>query len=165
MDTQQLILPWYKQFWPWFLIALPAAAVIASISTFFIANNNKSDLVVDSYYKVGKSINQDLSKLKAAETLGISADLESKDGALILSMQVPSSYQNQALEVKLAHKTQAKKDLDFLVTADANGRYRFGENFDQAGRWFIRIEPIDGSWRLQEELVLPLTATEAIDGQ
>ncbi|HEY2774647.1 MAG TPA: FixH family protein [Candidatus Binatia bacterium] len=29
--------PWYRQFWPWFLVALPAASVILSISTLIVA--------------------------------------------------------------------------------------------------------------------------------
>jgi len=29
--------PWYRQFWPWFLIAVPAAAVIAGIITIILA--------------------------------------------------------------------------------------------------------------------------------
>jgi hypothetical protein len=29
--------PWYKQFWPWFLISLPAAVVVASMFTIKIA--------------------------------------------------------------------------------------------------------------------------------
>ncbi len=28
-----MITPWYKQFWPWFLIALPASVVVASLIT------------------------------------------------------------------------------------------------------------------------------------
>lgn len=29
--------PWYRQFWPWFVISLPATAVIASLVTVWIA--------------------------------------------------------------------------------------------------------------------------------
>ena len=39
--------PWYKQFWPWFIIALPASAVIASFLTLWIAISNPDHLVVD----------------------------------------------------------------------------------------------------------------------
>ena len=40
-------LPWYKQFWPWFIIALPASAVIASFFTLWLAISNPDYLVVD----------------------------------------------------------------------------------------------------------------------
>lgn len=32
--------PWYRQFWPWFLIALPASSVAFSFATLFIALND-----------------------------------------------------------------------------------------------------------------------------
>ena len=40
-------LHWYKQFWPWFIIALPASVVIASFVTLWIAISNPDHLVVD----------------------------------------------------------------------------------------------------------------------
>ncbi|MCF1439106.1 MAG: FixH family protein, partial [Shewanella sp.] len=51
------IQPWYKQFWPWFLITLPLCAVIASLATMKIAVDNKDALVAEEYYKEGKAIN------------------------------------------------------------------------------------------------------------
>lgn len=41
------LLPWYKQFWPWFIIALPASVVIASFFTLWLAISNPDHLVVD----------------------------------------------------------------------------------------------------------------------
>ena len=32
--------PWFKQFWPWFLIALPGSVVIASLFTVTLAVQN-----------------------------------------------------------------------------------------------------------------------------
>ena len=40
-------LPWYKQFWPWFIIALPASVAVASFVTLWIAISNPDHLVVD----------------------------------------------------------------------------------------------------------------------
>jgi hypothetical protein len=40
-------LPWYRQFWPWFIIALPASAVVASFFTLWLAISNPDHLVVD----------------------------------------------------------------------------------------------------------------------
>ena len=39
--------PWYRQFWPWFIIALPASAVVASFFTLWLAISNPDQLVVD----------------------------------------------------------------------------------------------------------------------
>jgi hypothetical protein len=49
-------LPWYKQFWPWFIIALPASAVIASFISLWLAVSNPETLVVtENEYRQLKS--------------------------------------------------------------------------------------------------------------
>lgn len=61
--------PWYKQFWPWFIMALPMAAVIASIATLVIAIKNPDYLVVE------KSDYQNISEeMRPAKKTGLSAD-------------------------------------------------------------------------------------------
>lgn len=40
-------MPWYKQFWPWFIIALPASVVVASFFTLWLAISNPDPLIVD----------------------------------------------------------------------------------------------------------------------
>lgn len=46
--------PWYRQFWPWFIIALPASAVVASFITLWLAVTNPDQLVIseDQYRKI-----------------------------------------------------------------------------------------------------------------
>jgi hypothetical protein len=53
-------LPWYRQFWPWFLIVLPGTAVIASLATAYVAINNQDPIVDGNYYKHGLTINEKL---------------------------------------------------------------------------------------------------------
>lgn len=51
-----VIEPWYKQFWPWFIIALPASVVIASFFTLYLAVSNPDHLIVtDDEYRELKS--------------------------------------------------------------------------------------------------------------
>lgn len=50
--------PWYRQFWPWFIIALPAASIIAGIITVYLALSRPFHLVVgDEEYR---RLNDDL---------------------------------------------------------------------------------------------------------
>lgn len=46
--------PWYRQFWPWFIIALPTAAVIASFVSLWLAVSHPDPLVVtdDEYQQL-----------------------------------------------------------------------------------------------------------------
>jgi uncharacterized protein len=41
-------IPWYRQFWPWFLIALPALALLAGAVTWSIAVRH-ADPIVPEY--------------------------------------------------------------------------------------------------------------------
>jgi len=47
-------LPWYRQFWPWFIIALPTAAVIGSFISLWLAVSHPDFLVVtdDEYQQI-----------------------------------------------------------------------------------------------------------------
>ena len=45
--------PWYRQFWPWFVMALPAAAVAASFVTLYLAGSEPA-MVVDDYGQIAK---------------------------------------------------------------------------------------------------------------
>ena len=65
--------PWYRQFWPWFLIAIPLFAVITGLFTVVIATVTSDGLVVDDYYKRGLSINRVLARDQQAAELGIKA--------------------------------------------------------------------------------------------
>ena len=39
--------PWYRQFWPWFIIALPVSAVIASMILLYFAITRPDYIVVE----------------------------------------------------------------------------------------------------------------------
>jgi len=44
--------PWYRHFWPWFLIVLTGSAVVGGITTLVIALQNPETLVVsDAEYR------------------------------------------------------------------------------------------------------------------
>jgi hypothetical protein len=57
-------LPWYRQFWPWFIIALPASVVVASFITLWLAISNPDPLVIkdDDYQRLNSEL-----KAQAAE--------------------------------------------------------------------------------------------------
>ena len=48
--------PWYRQFYPWMLIALPASAVIAGFITLYIAITHPDALVRKACVRDGATI-------------------------------------------------------------------------------------------------------------
>ncbi|WP_341504115.1 FixH family protein [Gallaecimonas sp. GXIMD4217] len=152
--------PWYKQFWPWFLIALPLSAVIAGIATVIIANNNKVSMVVDDYYKEGKAINLELDKRNAALKRGIKASLVASDKDVVLTFTGGDVAPGTPVRLSFHHATLEHKDFAKLLTADAKGHYRLALSEPLSGRWAIRAEPFDGSWRIQAKAGFPVASVE-----
>ncbi|PJG59222.1 FixH family protein [Aeromonas cavernicola] len=155
--------PWYRQFWPWFIIALPTTAVIGSVATAIIASKDGVNLVAEDYYKQGKEINQDLSKFDRAQALNIRFMLEVQGSELTLkpiSGEIPTG---QALYLSLFHPTLAGQDSEYLITADANGTYRFHFDPPLSGKWHIRVDAFDHEWRLQETVQFPTQAPVELD--
>lgn len=37
--------PWYRQFWPWFLIALPLSSVVMSFATLYVAIDGADEVL------------------------------------------------------------------------------------------------------------------------
>ena len=147
---------WYKQFWPWFLIILPLCVVVAAISTLVIATDNKPDMVVDDYYKKGKAINVDLSLIRHAKELGITANVTQSENNL--SVVLNNVADKSAITLYLHHATLAKRDLAKMLTANANGVYLFENDKPLDGKWRIRIEPFDKKWRIEQPIIFPSKA-------
>lgn len=51
-------MPWYRQFWPWFIIALPTSAVIASFISLWLAVSHPDQLIVsdDEYQQIKEEL-------------------------------------------------------------------------------------------------------------
>lgn len=150
MSEQQ---PWYKQFWPWFLIILPLCAVVASFTTLKIALSNSDSLVAEDYYKEGKAINMDLSKVKYAKQLGMQWQLEQNHHELLFTQHGGPAYQ-AALKVEFYHPTIAERDIKTTVTADANHVYRITLPDVLTGAWEVRLEGFDAKWRIHQRVEL-----------
>ena len=61
--------PWYRQRWPWLLMAGPALVVVASLYSGWLAVTSDDGVVADDYYKRGLSINRRLERVDRAAAL------------------------------------------------------------------------------------------------
>jgi hypothetical protein len=148
--------PWYRQFWPWFIIALPATAVVAGLITVYIATVNRDPLVKDNYYKEGLALNQDLARSRRAAELGISAELTYDAASATVTLAttgVPADVQR--LTLVLLHPTLANQDLDVTLTRAADGRYQAQMPPLAPAYWRVRLLPETDDWRLETRLSVP----------
>jgi uncharacterized protein len=155
--------PWYKQGWPWFLIALPATAVIAGVITLVIAIRTWDGLVVDDYYKEGRAIVQTIGRTERARELGLAARLQIRSESLRveLSAREQGSVPAKVL-VTISHPTRG--GLDQLLTLNGGGGVFEGSMTTLgAGRWLFQIEDESRSWRMNGAAYLPTETDIRID--
>src|SRR3954465_7359060 len=113
-------LPWYKQFWPWFIISGPAAVLVAGAITMWLAFTTADGLVAEDYYKQGLAINKRLAREDAARSLGISAFVAL--GSDRIRVKLTGAAQ-EVLFVHMAHATRAGHDVRLRLTPVAPGVY------------------------------------------
>lgn len=151
--------PWYRQFWPWFIMALPATAVVAGISTVVIAVKNQDSLVRDDWYKEGRAINQNMARDEAAGRLGVFADVrvDTLTGEITVSLKSKDSTHTSPtqLQLVLSHPTQAEADQHLVLLRGSDGNYRGHLQSALQGRFDIEVG--DTEWRLLSSRVFPLT--------
>ena len=133
--------PWYKEFWPWFIIALLATVVLASLITVSIAFRHADDLVIDDYYKVGLAINQRLEHREKAQQLGITVTLNISNGRVsALTTNVDPSTE---LTLLLAHPIEADQDFALMLLPGPDGVF-FGTLPKQiSGAWHWTVSASD----------------------
>ena len=154
METSD-VKPWYKQFWPWFLIAIPTSSFIMAYFIVKFATNTQDSLVVDDYYKEGKAYNVNHQKVEKARKLRIMTDLSVNDGQIALEFHSGIPEEGNALKLSFYHVTLAERDVSLLLTRDANGIYRGFVEQDLSGKWRVTLSPLDDSWTVQQEIGLP----------
>ena len=140
------IKPWYKQFWPWFLISLPLSAVIAGIATILIAMHEPDGVVVDDYYKKGLAINKTLNSEKMAQQLNIAVAGEIINDTIRLTLtgNIPVP---EELSIQFIHPTKPNNDKNW--TLKPNGAFYSATITPLAAtNWHVKVVTADGHWRL-----------------
>jgi len=149
--------PWYKQFWPWFLIALPGSVVIASIVTIFIAIDTTDTVVADDYYKEGLAINRNLGRQQLAEQLNIKANLQFNGKTLRLLLKTPDSEISENLLLKFTHPTLSNLDQQVSPSMVAPGIYQANIKTLSNGTWNASLQSISSNWEIKKRIKIENT--------
>ena len=143
--------PWYRQFWPWFLIALPASVVIASFFTIWLAISHPNPMVVDDYARIARSTELRMERDQAAAALGVTARIRFIAGADIVDVVLePPVVSPESLQLRLSHPLLEDRDKVIDLVRMPGGWS--GEVAPPDGRWYLQLYPGDGTWRLSGEL-------------
>lgn len=165
MSTLQPIKPWYREPWPWLLMAGPAVVVIAGVYTAWLAISTSDGLVADDYYKQGLSVNKTIASSDQARALGVSVSLRivAEGFQLRLAASDKSFVAPPKLVVTLSHPTRA--GLDQTRVFERSGDIYVGNmRLPASGHWLVLVEDELKSWRLMGNVVLPASGETVIGG-
>ena len=67
---------WYREPWPWILMAGPALAVVGSLVSAYLAIHGADPVVDENYYQHGLEINRELAQQPQANLSRLPPDLQ-----------------------------------------------------------------------------------------
>ena len=156
--TPATLEPWYRQFWPWFIIALPASVVVAGLITVYIAFANRDATVDDDYYREGLAINQSLAGQQRAAEWGMQARVKFNRQADSVEVELNSAKPlvspGSTIELKLQHPILAERDVTILLTAleGAGHRYQGELSVPLQDNYYLRLTGEERAWRLDGQI-------------
>lgn len=156
--------PWYKQFWPWFILSPLILVICASLWMTYIATVTHDGAIVDNYYKDGLSIVERTEQDQWAADMKLSAQLQTIGDRVQLRLSGDLETRPQALTLLYVFKTKASEDVEVRLERTADGRYlgRLPETI--RGDRDLLLEPVDGEphWRLHGRATLPSASIQTL---
>jgi len=158
-------LPWYREPWPWLLMAGPAVVVVAGFATLWLAVSSNDGLVADDYYKRGLAINRTLDRDAAAARDGYSAsarfDFQGRKVELALTANAAVPLP-ETLTLRILHPTRAGQDQLVLLRRSTAGDYAGVTGMSPEGRRLLQLEDTEGRWRISGAAVFPSSQAVAM---
>ena len=136
--------PWYREPWPWFLIALPLIAVVASFYTIFLATRAPDSLVTDHYYKKGLAVGGDIERERHAQALHLTGVISVAAGRIELRLN--QTIAPDTVRLMLRHPLSNQKDVQIDLHRSSAGLYVGFAPPLEAVRYRVHVETAD--WRL-----------------
>ena len=157
--------PWYKQFWPWFLISLPLSVVIAALFTINLALKTDDGLVSDDYYKEGLAVHKVADSSAKAVALGIAGQLryDADTGAVNVTFDRPLPNGTATLSLDVTHPTLPHQDQSTQLTPSGETTYAGRLQPLGAAHWKLKLYPADKIWRIEGRLTLPQSSVAQLN--
>ncbi|MGP9800888.1 FixH family protein [Rheinheimera sp. NSM] len=153
---QQDTKPWYKQLWPWILIAIPVITALKAVHTVIVMQQHSPDLVVDDYYKAGRAINMQLAKYREAQLRNLEAHVLVAGNRAVVRFAKNSVLEGE-IHLDFYHPTLA--DRDFALDAERSGELLYVATLPLTpnGKWRLVVSDASKDWKLRATLELPAT--------
>ncbi|MBF8221784.1 FixH family protein [Halomonas sp. 328] len=156
MESQS-VSPWYKQFWPWFLLIILGASMISSTTFLVLSIRTADGMVQEDYYEHGRSINMVVAKQQRAAELGLEGQLQVDRLSGDVTLDLAGESQPEALVLRLIFPTQDGRDQELTLHHQRDGRYVGQAPSQLQYRWYLQLQPAvePPEWRLLGEARFP----------
>lgn len=154
------VAPWYRNGWPWALMAGPAFVIVGGAYATWLAASTSDGLVADDYYKRGVAINRTLSRSEHAARIGLVGALRiDADGEVRLALSRADGMTDFPAQVQLriVHPTRAGQDR--VVALVRQGADVYIGRVDPPGPGRRHAVAESDSWRVSGDF----TAGTAVD--
>ncbi|MDP4528634.1 FixH family protein [Alkalimonas delamerensis] len=150
LDTQ----PWYKQLWPWILILIPLVAFIRGGWAFHVMLQNQPEMVVDDYYREGRTINNRLELYREAALRNLEAHVLVIGNRAVVRF-AENAVLDETLHLDFHHTTLGAHD--FEVVAERSGELLYVATLPHtpSGRFRLVVSDDSKEWRLRVTLDVP----------
>ena len=150
--------PWYRQFWPWFIISLPAASVIGGLTTVWISLQTTDSLVIQSEDGVRKASDRRIAAQRFASQAGLAALVDINAATGVVSATLRSGDLDDlpaTLDFELSHPAFAERDVSIALNRaqpdpDGNPVWVGHLLAVPSGRFYAVLRSGD-TWRLTAE--------------
>lgn len=140
--------PWYREPWPWLLMAGPAIVVVAGIATAVIAVVSFDGMVADDYYKQGLGVNRVIARETEARRLGIEGAVQFNAERTRVRVVLQADPAPRTLRLALVHPTLPREDQALELLHGANGVYEGALRPPRPGNLRLVLEDAHNRWRL-----------------
>lgn len=141
--------PWYRERWPWILMAGPVAVVVAATASAWLAFATSDGLAPE--YRLGIGIGQTLGRICTTAALGYRSVLSLDSGGMLEVRLTGGNAPPYALRLRLAHPTDPGLSRVIALETTGKGAYRAPSSGLPAERWLVVLEDDSGIWRLGGE--------------
>jgi uncharacterized protein len=142
---------WYRELWPWLLMAPPAASVVAGLTLAYFAVHDPSPLVVDDYANIEQIASEESAADRRAGELALGATLTlraDREGTVSITAELPRTAVALPTTLTLRLRHAANPAADRMLELQYDGDAYRGRTALATGRYDFDLGPADRSWRL-----------------
>ena len=149
-DPNERITRWYREPWAWYILIILLVSISWGSFQVYTAFTIRDSVVIDDYYKNGKSINQDMTRIQNARTLGIEGILliDALLGEVRVTLQGELTQWPQHLKLSFLSPVFADQDQSLVLTrsfgtSTAQSTYVGQLTTAVSGRYYLQLETQD----------------------